>query len=178
MDCPKTSKESKWNELCKLTEAVLNNWMNWWQIYFQWNYSVNLAQGTWIMRKWDWQWKMLNCVARKARAVLKNCNLHEKVLTVILRCALVTSVSSHLRGSFATVLWCQSWLSKFMWASCCQVAELSRMSLLLVQQLCPTLSVLAHCPGQAGQNRACSVSAGRWHWCSFQPGSCTSVLTN
>ncbi|NWT17367.1 RAPH1 protein, partial [Vireo altiloquus] len=34
------------------------------------------------------KWKMLNCVARKATAVLKNGNLHEKVLTVILRHAL------------------------------------------------------------------------------------------
>ncbi|NXO72131.1 RAPH1 protein, partial [Phainopepla nitens] len=62
------------------------------------------------------KWKMLNCVARKATAVLKNCNLHEKVLTVILTRALVRLVSSYLRGSFATVFWCQSWLKKFMWA--------------------------------------------------------------
>lgn len=178
MNCPKTSKESKWKELCKLAEAALKNWVNLWQIYFEWNYSVNLTQGTWITRKSDRQWKMLNCVARNATTALKNCNLHEKVLTVIVRCALVRLVSSYLRGSFATVPWCQSWLKKFMWAGFCQVAKVSCVSLPLVQQLSPTLSALAHSPGQAGQNRACCVSARRWHWCSFQPGCCTSASTN
>lgn len=152
--------------------------MNWWQIYFQWNYSVSLAQGTSITRKSDWQWKMLNCLARKATAVLKICSLHEKVLTGILIHALGRLISTYLRGSFAPVLWCQSWLKKFMWAGCCQVAELSSMSLHLVQQLSPTLSALAHPPQQAGQNRVCCGSAGRWHWCSFQPGCFTSASTN
>lgn len=178
MDCPKTSKESKWNELSKLTEAVLSNWVHWWQIYFQRNYSVNLAQGTWIARKSDRQWNVLNSVARKATAAFKNCNLHGKVLPVMLRRALVRFVSSYLRGSFATVLWCQSWLKKFLWAGCCQVAEFSCMSLPLVQQLSATLSALAPSPGQAGQNRACCVSAGTWHCCSFQPGCCISTSPN
>lgn len=45
-----------------------------------------------------------------------------------------------------------------MWAGCCQVAELSCMSLPFVQQLSPTLSALAPFPGQAGQNTERAVS--------------------
>ncbi|NWX28262.1 RAPH1 protein, partial [Notiomystis cincta] len=115
---------------------------------------VSLAQGTSVTRKSDWQWEMLSCVARKAAAVLKNCNLHEKVLTVILRHALGRFISRYLRGSSARVLWCHSWLKKFMWAGCCQVAELSCVSLPLVQQPSPTLPASARAPQQAEQNRA------------------------
>uniref|UniRef100_A0A8D2NL61 RAPH1 protein n=1 Tax=Zonotrichia albicollis TaxID=44394 RepID=A0A8D2NL61_ZONAL len=67
-------------------------------------------------------------------------------------------LSIYLRGSSATVLWCQSWLKKSMWAGCCQVAELACMSLPLVQQLSPTLAALAPSPGQAGQSTEHAVS--------------------